>query len=76
MISHDHLGLTVSQPHNHAPTAPRVWLNRREAADYIGVSVNTLDRYVKSGRVPAHRLGAAVRLHRAELDAAMFGDAA
>lgn len=73
MTYHDHLGTTVAQAPARPHSTPRVWFNRREAAEYLGVHLNTLDRYVKRGSIPAHRIGAAVRIHRDELDAAMFG---
>lgn len=38
------------------PTAPprpgKVFYSRKEAAEYLGVSVTTLDRYAKSGFIP------------------------
>lgn len=75
MTYHDHLGYTVAQAPPHAParTTPPVWLTRPEAAAYIGVHINTLDRHIKAGTIPAHRIGRAVRVHRAELDAALTG---
>lgn len=69
---HDHLGTTVAQAPDRPHSTPRVWFNRPEAAEYLGVHINTLDRYAKAGRIPSHRLGASVRFHRAELDAAIL----
>lgn len=38
------------------PTAPpqpgKIFYSRKEAAEYLGVSVTTLDRYAKSGFIP------------------------
>lgn len=78
MTYHDHLGYTVAQepPHTSAQPAPAVWLTRREAADYLGFHVNTLDRHIKAGHLPAHRIGRTIRLHRGELDAALVGGGA
>lgn len=75
---HDHLGYTVAEapPHTSARTTPLVWLTRPAAAEYLGVHINTLDRHIKAGTIPAHRIGRAVRLHRAELDATLRGGTA
>ncbi|KFC52360.1 hypothetical protein GY12_06285 [Micrococcus luteus] len=72
MTFHDHLGTTVAQAPDRPPQhAPRL-VQPARAAEYLGVHVNTLDRYAKAGRIPSHRLGASVRFHRAELDAAIL----
>lgn len=78
MTYHDHLGYTVAQapPHTPAQVAPLAWLTRPAAAAYLGIHVNTLDRHIKAGTIPAHRIGRAVRLNRAELDAALTGGGA
>ncbi|MWD30237.1 helix-turn-helix domain-containing protein [Aquicoccus sp. SCR17] len=34
--------------------------------------VNTLDRHIKAGRLPAHKIGRSVRINRAELDAVLM----
>ncbi len=52
----------------------RIWLNRQEAADYIGVNVKTIDKYSRSGsnmgiRLPYSRLsGKLVRFNRHKID--------
>ena len=48
----------------------RNYLSTREAADYLGLSPRTLDRYRVSGGGPVfHRFGGRVRYLRADLDA-------
>ena len=45
-------------------------LNRREAAKYVGKSVETLDRWIKEGRIPKYRLGPkTILVKKADLDA-------
>lgn len=46
-----------------------VWLTRAEAAEHARASLRTIDRWIKSGRVPVHRVGRSVRIDRAALDA-------
>lgn len=48
-------------------------LNRRAAADFLGISVPTLDRLIKNGTpdrgpLPARKIYAVVRIDRAELE--------
>ena len=46
------------------------YLNTRQAADWLGLSARTLDRYRVSGEGPVfHRFGGRVRYLRADLDA-------
>ena len=48
----------------------RKYLSTREAADYLGLSARTLDRYRVSGEGPVfHRFGGRVRYLREDLDA-------
>ena len=48
----------------------RTYFSTREAADYLGVSPRTLDRYrVRGGGPVFHRFGGRVRYLRADLDA-------
>ena len=48
----------------------RQYLSTREAADYLGLSARTLDRYRVSGDGPVfHRFGGRVRYLRSDLDA-------
>ena len=36
-------------------------LNRQEAANTIGISVETLDRFRKEGKIPYRQIGAQIR---------------
>ena len=44
-------------------------LSLRDAADYCGVSVETMRARVHDGTIPAARLGKAIRIRPADLDA-------
>ncbi len=45
-------------------------LSPAEAAEYAGINVRTLRRYIAAGRVTAYRMGPRlIRVDRAELDA-------
>jgi excisionase family DNA binding protein len=46
-------------------------LDIRQAADYLGISADTLYRYASDGTVPAFRLGNRWRFKRSLLDAWM-----
>ncbi len=47
----------------------RKYLSTREAAEYLGLSARTLDRYRVSGEGPVfHRFGGRVRYTRDDLD--------
>lgn len=52
-----------------------VWMNLEKAAEYVCVSVPTLRREIKAGRLRAFRVGGrkAIRLRQADLDAWMLG---
>jgi excisionase family DNA binding protein len=52
-------------------TVPTPWMTKREAAVYLRISVETLDRWQERGVVVYHKVGAlqSVRLKREELDA-------
>ena len=54
---------------NHPPTSANRPLTIRDAADYCGVSVETMRARVHDGTVPAARLGKAIRIRPADLDA-------
>ena len=57
--------MTTKQP----PNSENRPLTLRAAADYCGVSVETMRARVKDGTIPAARLGTAVRIRPADLDA-------
>ena len=59
----------TGSPKGVAPTAQTKYLNNREAAEYLGLSVRTMNRYRVTGDGPPYyRLGGRVRYVRAELD--------
>ena len=47
------------------------YVAKKEAAEIIGVSLPTLNRLIKSGRLPATKLGACVRIAEASIQAMM-----
>ena len=51
------------------PSQKSRFLSTAEAAEYLGVSLNTLRRYINKKIVPAHRLGPRLlKFDPAELD--------
>jgi excisionase family DNA binding protein len=51
-------------------------LTPREAAEELGVTVRTVQRWIADGRLPARRVGSRVRLSRSSLSAVVGGPAA
>jgi excisionase family DNA binding protein len=51
-----------------SPRSPN-WLSREEAAEYLGVSLRTLERSLARGRVHSTTIGRRRLLHRDDLDA-------
>jgi excisionase family DNA binding protein len=49
--------------------APIEWLSSADAADYLGVGVRTLYKFIDDGDLPGYRLGRVIRLKRDEIDA-------
>ena len=49
------------------PLAADEWLTLAEVAQYLRLSTRTVSRMIKSGRLPAKRVGGAVRIARSEL---------
>jgi excisionase family DNA binding protein len=45
------------------------WKSSREAAEYLGISENTLYRLIDEGLLPAYRPGRSLRLRTPDLDA-------
>ena len=46
------------------------WLSSRQAADYLGVHIKTIQRWADSGRLPAWRLGNQyLRFRRGDVEA-------
>ncbi len=48
----------------HAP----IWLSRRQAAEYLGCSLRTVDALLADGRLSHKAIGARVLIARADLD--------
>jgi excisionase family DNA binding protein len=46
---------------------------RKQAANYLGVSLPTLHEYTKSGKVPAYKLGSRIRYKKRELRDCLMG---
>lgn len=56
------------KPSSAQGNAPREVLDIRQAADYLGISSDTLYRYASDGFVPAFKLGNRWRFRRSRLD--------
>ena len=46
-----------------------IGMNRQQAGDYLGLSVQTIDRLRKAGHLPARKIGRRVLIRTADLDA-------
>jgi excisionase family DNA binding protein len=51
-----------------SPEGPE-WLRSPDAADYLGVGLRTLYKFIDDGDLPAYRMGRVIRLKRADVDA-------
>lgn len=49
------------------------WMSTKEAADYLGVTLRSLYRFIDEGAVPAYKFGRVIRLK--ELDVEQFIEA-
>jgi excisionase family DNA binding protein len=49
------------------------WMSKQEAADYLRISLPSLDRWMREGRVRFYKAGGqqSVRFHISDLDAVM-----
>lgn len=49
---------------------PPAWLSRKEAAAHTGLSIDSIDRAITDGDLPAYRApgGRAIRIKREDLD--------
>lgn len=52
----------------------RSWLTYKEAEQLVGLSRTTLWKLIGSGEIECRRVGRAVRINRASLEAYMGGD--
>ena len=59
---------TQMKPSSAHGNAPREVLDIRQAADYLGISSDTLYRYASDGFVPAFKLGNRWRFRRSRLE--------
>jgi excisionase family DNA binding protein len=46
---------------------PETLLSKNEVKDYLGISLNTLDKYTKDGTIPAYGIGSRVMYKRSEV---------
>lgn len=55
---------------------PTQWLSKEEAADYLGVSLFTIERYARDGKLPRYRLvgGKNTRYKREDVEALIVAD--
>lgn len=53
-----------------SPDPATGWLNQKQAAEHLGVSIDTIRRRIRDGSLPAYRLGKrAIRIRATDLDA-------
>lgn len=45
------------------------WIGINEAADYLGVTKDTIRNWIKKSDMPAHKIGKLWKFKRSELDA-------
>ena len=45
------------------------WMSSGDAADYLGVGLRTLYKFIDEGKLPAYKMGRVIRLRRDEVDA-------
>ena len=44
------------------------WMSRKESASYLGVSIASIDNYVRWGLLEKHMIGRSTKFKRADLD--------
>ena len=44
------------------------WLTKKEAANYLRLSVRSIETLIKKGLLKSHKIGGAIRLHVDEID--------
>lgn len=54
------------------PKEPIVWISRKEAAEIIGVSLVTIDIWIKEKVINAFKIGTRVRLKRSEIESVIL----
>ena len=63
-------GIAVNEGQNHMTDAPEV-MNIRQASQYLGVSADTLYKYVYEEKIPAFKLGNRWKFKKTILDSWM-----
>src|SRR6266702_3293576 len=53
------------------PANEEIWLSRAEAADYLQISLPTLDKHTNQGKIPVHRVGRLKRYKKIEVSDAV-----
>lgn len=48
-------------------------VGREEAADRLGMSTRTVDRYIRRGKIRSRKVGKLIMLHRDDVDVLMNG---
>jgi excisionase family DNA binding protein len=52
-----------------AADEPIQWMSSGEAADFLGVGLRTLYKFIDDGKLPGYRMGRVIRLKRSEVEA-------
>jgi excisionase family DNA binding protein len=67
-----------TERHPQATSCPRVdamgdgaieWMSSGDAADFLGVGLRTLYKFIDDGKLPGYRFGRVIRLKRADVEA-------
>lgn len=53
-------------------TSSSPYLSRREAASYLGVSLSSIDNYVRWGQLERYKIDSSTRFKRADLDKLLY----
>jgi excisionase family DNA binding protein len=49
------------------------WMRVPEAAEYLGIGMRTLYKFLDEGRIPAYKLGQVIRMKRADVLTLVIG---
>ena len=52
-----------------ATDEPIQWMSSGDAADFLGVGLRTLYKFIDDGKLPGYRMGRVIRLKRADVEA-------
>jgi excisionase family DNA binding protein len=61
--------MTSKHDKGHSPSRALRFFTIRDVAEFLDVSTRSVRRWIKSGDLPAHRFGAAVRISETDLRA-------